>query len=219
LTHKRTNIQFLTVHKFTSMLAFETKFWNPSLLHGWNVKAVKETTNSLSSQWPDLLMAAMCSYNAELHYVGNISPDRPPLWSSGQSSCLKIHRFGFDFRCYQIFWEVVGLQRGPVSLVSTSEELLQRKSSSCGLDSRECGRRDQLCWQRDTFYPQRLALTSTTSCGCNVEDLGIYGKTIKWIIKKQNGKVRLAWSKIDCSKYDNTFRIKFLEFLESLSKY
>jgi hypothetical protein len=28
---------------------------------------------------------------------------------------------------YQIFWEVVGLERGPISLVSATEELLERK--------------------------------------------------------------------------------------------
>jgi hypothetical protein len=32
--------------------------------------------------------------------------------------------------------------RGPLSLVSTIEELLERKTSSCGLESREYGRRD-----------------------------------------------------------------------------
>jgi hypothetical protein len=52
---------------------------------------------------------------------------RPPLWSSGQSSWLQIRRPGFDFRHYQIFWEVVGLERGPLSLVSTTEGLLDRK--------------------------------------------------------------------------------------------
>jgi hypothetical protein len=31
---------------------------------------------------------------------------------------------GFDSRLYQILWEVVGLERGPLSLVSTIEELL-----------------------------------------------------------------------------------------------
>jgi hypothetical protein len=33
----------------------------------------------------------------------------------------------FDSRRYQIFCEVVGLERGPLSLVSTTEELLDRK--------------------------------------------------------------------------------------------
>jgi hypothetical protein len=28
---------------------------------------------------------------------------------------------------YQIFWEVVGLERGPLSLVRTTEELLESK--------------------------------------------------------------------------------------------
>jgi hypothetical protein len=51
----------------------------------------------------------------------------PPLWSSGQRSWLHIQRPGFDFRLYQIFWEVVSLNRGTLSLVSTIEELLERK--------------------------------------------------------------------------------------------
>jgi hypothetical protein len=34
---------------------------------------------------------------------------------------------GFDSRRYQIFWEVVGLELGPLSLVRISEELLERK--------------------------------------------------------------------------------------------
>jgi hypothetical protein len=50
-----------------------------------------------------------------------------------------------DSRHYQIFREVVGLERGPLSLVSTTEKLLQRKSSGSGLETREYGRRDLLC--------------------------------------------------------------------------
>jgi hypothetical protein len=34
---------------------------------------------------------------------------------------------GFDSRRYQIFWEIVGLERGPLSLMSTTEELPERK--------------------------------------------------------------------------------------------
>jgi hypothetical protein len=52
-------------------------------------------------------------------------------------------------------WEVVGLQRGPLSLASTIEELLGRKSSGSSLVSREYGRRDPLCWPCDTLYPQK----------------------------------------------------------------
>jgi hypothetical protein len=49
----------------------------------------------------------------------------PPLWSSGQSSWLQIRRPRFDSRHYKK--KVVGLKRGPLSLVSTTEELLDRK--------------------------------------------------------------------------------------------
>jgi hypothetical protein len=42
---------------------------------------------------------------------------RPSLWSSGQSSWL------------QIFWEVVDVERGPLSLVRINEELLEWKNS------------------------------------------------------------------------------------------
>ena len=40
------------------------------------------------------------------------------------------HRYrgpGFDPRRYQIFWVVVGLERGPLSLVTSIEELLEWK--------------------------------------------------------------------------------------------
>jgi hypothetical protein len=43
----------------------------------------------------------------------------------GQSSWLRIRRPGFDFQHYKK--KVVGLERGPLSLVSTSEERLDRK--------------------------------------------------------------------------------------------
>jgi hypothetical protein len=66
----------------------------------------------------------------------------PPLWSSDQSSWLQIERSGFDSRHYQIFWEVMGLEWGPLSFVSTIEELLCRKSSGSSLENRDYGRRD-----------------------------------------------------------------------------
>jgi hypothetical protein len=43
---------------------------------------------------------------------------------------------GFDSRRYHIFWEVVGLERGPLSLVRITEELFQGNSGS-GLESRD----------------------------------------------------------------------------------
>jgi hypothetical protein len=38
----------------------------------------------------------------------------------------------------------VGLDRGPLSVVSTTEELLGRKNRGSGLENREYGRGDQL---------------------------------------------------------------------------
>jgi hypothetical protein len=75
----------------------------------------------------------------------------PTLRSSGQSCWLQIQKPGFDSRRYQIFWEVVGLELGPFSHVSTIEELLERKSSSSGLESWEYGRRDPSRWPRVTL--------------------------------------------------------------------
>jgi hypothetical protein len=73
------------------------------------------------------------------------------LWSSGQSSWLQIQRSGFDSQLYQIFWEVVGLERGPFSLVSTTEELLDGKSIDSIQENLHYGRRDQPRWPRDTL--------------------------------------------------------------------
>jgi hypothetical protein len=56
------------------------------------------------------------------------------------SSWIQIQGSGFDSRRYEIFWEVVGLERGPLSLMSTTEELHERKSSGSGLENREFGR-------------------------------------------------------------------------------
>jgi hypothetical protein len=36
-------------------------------------------------------------------------------------------RSGFNSRPYQIFWAVVGLERSPLSLMSTTEELLEKQ--------------------------------------------------------------------------------------------
>jgi hypothetical protein len=62
----------------------------------------------------------------------------------------------------------VGLEQGPLSLVSTVEDPLGRKSSGSGLERREYSRRDPSRWSRDIFYPQQLALTSPTSGGHSV---------------------------------------------------
>jgi hypothetical protein len=76
--------------------------------------------------------------------------------SSGRSSWLQIQRSRFDSRHYHISREVDGLERGILSIVSTTEELLGRKSSGSDLQNRDYGR-------RDPPRSQKLALTSLTS--------------------------------------------------------
>jgi hypothetical protein len=89
---------------------------------------------------------------------------------------------GFDSRRYQIFWEVVGLERGPLSLVSTIEELLGKNSSGSGLENWECGRGDPLRRPRDTLYPQKLALTSLTWDGRSVGRVRLRTKTTEFVL-------------------------------------
>jgi hypothetical protein len=96
-------------------------------------------------------------------YVCYVEESRPPLWSSGLSSWLQIQRSRVRSRRYQIFWGVVSFERGLLSLVTTIEELLGRKSSGSGLENRDYGRRDHLRWPRDTHYLQKLSLTLPTS--------------------------------------------------------
>jgi hypothetical protein len=57
----------------------------------------------------------------------------PPLWSSGQSCWLQIQRSRVRFPALpNFFLEVVCLERGPLSLVRITEELLEWKNSGSG---------------------------------------------------------------------------------------
>jgi hypothetical protein len=63
----------------------------------------------------------------------------------------------------------VGLEQGPLSLVSTNEELLERKSSGSGLEIREYGRRGSVMLTK--WHPlsaKKLTLTSPPSGGRSV---------------------------------------------------
>jgi hypothetical protein len=94
----------------------------------------------------------------------------------------KSNGLGFDSRHYQIFWVVVGLERDPLSLLSTIEELLERKSSDSGLEIREYDRREPLCWPYNTLYPQNLTLTLSTSGCCSVGIVRPLTKTTEFVV-------------------------------------
>jgi hypothetical protein len=91
-------------------------------------------------------------------------------------------RPGFDCRRYQVFWKILGLERGPLSLVSITEELLGRNSSGSGLENREYGCGDLLCWPRDALYPQKLALTSLISGGHSVGIVRLRTKSTELVL-------------------------------------
>jgi hypothetical protein len=63
---------------------------------------------------------------------------------------------------------VVVLEWGTPSLVSTNEELLERKSSDLGLEIRDYGRWDSSLWPCRTLHQQQLTHALPTSGGCLV---------------------------------------------------
>jgi hypothetical protein len=67
---------------------------------------------------------------------------------------------GFDSRPYQIFWEVVALERGPLSLMSITEELLEWKSSGSG------SRKPRLTAVRIVYFCEGVFTAPLHSNGC-----------------------------------------------------
>jgi hypothetical protein len=62
----------------------------------------------------------------------------------------------------------VGLERGPLSLVRITEELLEWKSSGSGLENRVKRPWGSVALTTQHLYPQKLALTSPRSGGRSV---------------------------------------------------
>jgi hypothetical protein len=112
------------------------------------------------------------------------------MWSSGQSSWLQIQKFGLDSRSYQIFGEVVGLERGPLSLVSKIEVLLGRSSAS-GLDSLAAevgtnfadmwlslGRYNSFTTVRTGYFPGEVLTTFAFGCEVHQQWFGLWFENI-----------------------------------------
>jgi hypothetical protein len=74
----------------------------------------------------------------------------------------------------------VGLEQGPLSLVSTTEKPLGRNSSGAGLHNRKYSHGDLFHWPRDTLYSQKLALTSQTRGGRSVGIVCSWNKAMEF---------------------------------------
>jgi hypothetical protein len=73
----------------------------------------------------------------------------------------------------------VGLERGPLSLVSTTEELIV---ATPVYKTEINGRGDPLRWPRDTLYPQNIALTSPTSGSRSVGIVRLRTKASEFVV-------------------------------------
>jgi hypothetical protein len=135
----------------------------------WPVRSVKITllriclgtfeAGNLLSFPPENVADLTTAFRSSLLHVQSESQLRPPLWSNGQSSWPQIQRSRVRFRA--------DLERGPLSLVKITEELLE--CFSFRVKKIEInGRGDPLLWPRDTLYPQKLALTSPICSGRSV---------------------------------------------------
>jgi hypothetical protein len=124
--------------------------------------------SSGQSSWLQIRRSGFYSLRYQIGVHSASEYNLPSLWSGGQSSWLQIQRSRFDFWRYHISWQVVGLERGPLSLMSTTEELLGSKSSGSGLRNWKYDRRDLLSWPCDTLYQQKFAQTSPISGGHSV---------------------------------------------------
>jgi hypothetical protein len=125
-----------------------------------------------SREWAEV--PSCSAHLPEASSLCNCSVKRMPIFphqtpSALVSLFLPQLRSGFDFWRYRIFWEVVGLERGPLSLMSTIEELLERKSSGSSLQNRDYGNTGSIALTtRHPSIRKKLALTSPTSGGRSV---------------------------------------------------
>jgi hypothetical protein len=75
---------------------------------------------------------------------------------------------GFDSRRFQIFWEALGLEQGPLSLVRTTEELLGRNISGFGQENRDWRSGGSAALTTQHPLSAKVGTTSPTSGGRSV---------------------------------------------------
>jgi hypothetical protein len=93
----------------------------------------------------------------------------------------------------------VGLERGPLILVSTIEELLERKTSGSGLENRDYGRRGSVADYAKLLYSQNLARISPTGGGhlrSQATEFDSFVLFFILVINSYNCWLQLNWSHV-----------------------
>jgi hypothetical protein len=119
----------------------------------------------------------------------------PPLWSSGQSYCPQIQRSGFDSRCYQIFWKVVGLERCASWVQSRNclEETIEapmQEGENTAVGIRHTDR-------ATSFIRKKLALTWPTTGGRSVGIVLLFCFYLSYASKPEScSETRTYWTSL-----------------------
>jgi hypothetical protein len=96
----------------------------------------------------------------------------------------------------------MGLERGPLSLVSTTEELLERESSGSGLENQDYGRRDAPRSLRNTslatkvgtnIVDKRRSLCRYSSLADSGDGVWFIGRRSGWAVLMYVFHARLEW--------------------------
>jgi hypothetical protein len=131
-THKFSLQKLLLRENYNQTLSRAHKHYFNTVFNYDTMNTFKTGSNTIPSRITQCFTLSWAITFNETKFVKSDRLWVPPLWFSGQSSWLQIQRSRVRFPCFQIFWEVVGLEQGPLSLLSISEELFDWKSNGSG---------------------------------------------------------------------------------------
>jgi hypothetical protein len=128
----------------------------------------------------------------ELHLYMLCRRNTPPLWWSeflATDSEVRV-----PFPVLPNFLRCSGSGTGFTNFMSTIEELLERKSSGSGLESREYDSRNPSRWPRGILCPHKLAITSPTRGGRSVGIFRSRTETTEFVLFEYSDAQELEYS-------------------------